>query len=182
MRADERIDTVIAAARAAPTAPAGAHRGGRPLELTDAQLLEVIGGMVADGTLQGTGRRVRVAGHRPGLEPEMRERVETLLAGMREAGFEPPRVDGPAARLGIPAPLIGQLRDVGDLVVVAPGIDYARETWIALQARLDALSESGPMSPARVRAALRLGRRHADAVLTAWRAERDRVRSRRPRG
>ncbi len=109
MAADVRVDTVVGAVRATPRAAPG-HRGSAPLALDDAGVRRVIDGMVAAGALVRRGHRVRLPQHRPRLDPVMRERADRLLDGLREARAEPPRVDGPAARLGITPAVLAQLR------------------------------------------------------------------------
>lgn len=181
LRADARVDAVIAELRAAPRQPPG-HRGSTPLLLDDAALRSVIDEMVASGALARTGHRIRLPDHAPELDPEMRTRVERLLAGMREAGAAPPRIDGTAARLGIPPSVLAQLRAAGELVAVAPGIDYPRDVWEALRARIDAMAARGPLAVGPVRDRLRASRRHAEAILAYWRGERRRLRPRRRGG
>jgi hypothetical protein len=121
--------------------------------------------MGVDGRLVRTGRRVRLPDAAPGLGPEMQERVDRLLEGLRSAGADPPRVDGIAARLGIPPSVIEQLRAAGVLRHIGPGIDYPSDVWASIHARLDGLS--GAMSVARVRDTLHTSRRHAEAILAA---------------
>jgi hypothetical protein len=169
MAADFRVDAVVEAARAVPRAPSG-HRGSTELRLSDADLRTVVDALVSAGRFSRRGHRVRLADHQPTLERADRERVEQLLSGLREAGFAPPRVDGIAARLGITPPLLVQLRRSGQLVAVAPGIDYPADVWQEITRRLDRLS--GPMNVARVRDELRTSRRHAEAILSLRRAER----------
>jgi len=183
MRPDVRVDSVIEAARGVPAGRSPRHRGAEVLELDDRQMLEVIDGMVASGRLARSGRRVRLPEHVPELQAEMRERVDRMLDGLRAAGPEPPRVEALAARLGIPAAVIQQLRATGELVTAAPGIDYPRDAWEALRDRLVRVAASGPLTVGRVRDALHTSRRHAEALLALRRAERDRLRrSRRPGG
>lgn len=181
MDADVRVDTVVAAVRATPRPTAG-HRGSTPLTLDDAGVRLVIDDMVRAGSVVRRGHRVRLPDHRPGLDPVMRERADRLLDGLREAGAEPPRVDGPAARLGIPPAVLAQLRRSGELVAVAPGIDYPGDVWASITGRVDRLTERGPLSVARLRDELRTSRRHAEAILTFRRAERRRLRPRRRAG
>jgi hypothetical protein len=177
MRPDVRLDTLMATARAAhPGRPAG-HRGAAPLELDDAGLLAVVDELAAAGRVVRRGRRVRLPDHRPGLEPVMLERVERLLDGLREAGLEPPRVESVAARLGIPAGVVNQLRASGELVSLAPGIDYPRATWEALRERVDRIAASGPLTVARTRDHLRTSRRHAEAILARRREEKGNLRT-----
>jgi hypothetical protein len=175
MKPDVRVDALLAAVRAAPR-PAPGHRGAAPLDLDDAALMAVIDGLVTGRQLVRHGHRVALAGHRPSLDPELRERVDRLLDGLREAGAEPPRVDGIAARLGVTPAALAQLRQSGELVAVAPGIDYPRDVWETLRSHVDRLSRSGGMTVARLRDELRTSRRHAEAILAYRRAERKRLR------
>ena len=168
MRADLRADVVLRELRADPgeRIPSG-HRGGGSLrELSDAELLAVMEALVASGKLLRRGHRVRLPDHEPILlDPEMRDRVGLLMAGLREAGAEPPRVDGVAERMGIPVGVIAQLRSAGELVQVADGIDYPRAVAGELQARLGEMASRGPLTVARVRDELRTSRRHAEALI-----------------
>jgi hypothetical protein len=182
MRPDVRLDTVLQAARAIPAERPAGHRGAVRLALDDEQLMAVIDELAAAGRVVRHGRRVRLADHRPRLEPVMRERVDRLLAGLRQAGPNPPRVDAVAARLGIPEAVLAGLRSAGELVPLAAGIDYPRDSWEALRERVDRVAASGPLTVARVRDQLRTTRRHAEAILAGWRAERRRLRLRRPGG
>lgn len=175
MKPDVRVDALLAAVRAAPR-PAPGHRGAAPLKLNDAALLDVVDGLVERGALVREGHRVRLPDHRPDLDPELRERVDRLLEGLREARYEPPRVDGIAARLGVTPSALGQLRQSGELVSVAPGIDYPRDVWEAIRDHVDRLSHSGGMTVGRLRDELRTSRRHAEAILAYRRAERRRLR------
>jgi len=166
LAADLRMDALVSRVRsiAARSRPRG-HRGGTPLTLADAELRRVIDDLAADGRLLRSGRRLRLPEARSGLDPEMGERVETLLAGLRAAGSNPPRVDGIAARLGIPPNVVDQLRASGALRSIAPGIDYPADVWAALRARVDEMP--GSVSVARLRDELRTSRRHAEAILAA---------------
>ncbi len=176
LRTDVRVDTVVAETRAAEPRRASGHRGSLPLSLTDADLRAVVDGLVASGTMLRQGHRVRLADHAPVLDPIMRERVEQLLTVLREAGLTPPPAEGVAARLGIPAALIDQMRIAGELVAVGPRIDYPGDVWVALRARVDAIAERGPLTVRHVRDQLRATRRHAEAILAYWRAEGRRLR------
>lgn len=181
LRSDIRVDAVIAELRDAPRQSAG-HRGSAAITLDDAALRRVVDDLVDRGELIRAGHRVRLAQHAPTLDPAMRDRVDRLLAGMREAGIATPRIDGSASRLGIPPVVLAQLRAAGELVEIAPGIDYPHDVWVALRARVDAISEHGPLTIRRVRDQLRATRRHAEAILDYWRAERRRLKSRRRGG
>ena len=121
--------------------------------------------MADDGRLTRNGRRVGLPDVAPSLEPEMAERVDRLMEGLRSAGAEPPRVDGLASRLGITPTVLDQLRAGGQLRQIAPGIDYPADVWSSLQARIEGMR--GPMSVARLRDELHTSRRHAEAMLGA---------------
>ena len=101
MRADVRTDALLHELRSDPgeRLPPG-HRGGGSLrEFSDAELLAVMEALVEAGNLVRRGHRVRLSDHTPILlDPQMRDRVGRLMTGLREAGAEPPRVDGVAAR------------------------------------------------------------------------------------
>jgi len=166
MSADLRVDALVRRVRsAAGRKPPPRHRGAAPLTLDDADLRRVIDDMADDARLSRVGRRVGLPSARPELDPEMAERVDRLLEGLRAAGAEPPRVDGLAARIGIPPAVIDQLRAGGMLRQVAPGIDYPADVWSALLARVEGMR--GPLSVARVRDELGTSRRHAEAILDA---------------
>lgn len=174
-----RVDALASRVRSAAAArPAARHRGGAPLELGDAALRHVIDDLAASGALQRAGRRVRLPDADVGLDAEMAGRVESLMTGLRASGASPPRVDGVAARLGIPPPILDQLRAAGRLRHVAPGIDYPSDVWVALRARVDDMS--GTVTVARLRDELRTSRRHAEAILAAVGA-RPRAARARPR-
>jgi hypothetical protein len=174
---DLRMDALVTRINAlAARRPPSRHRGGTRLELDEPDLRRVIDDLVSAGTLVRSGRRLRLADAEPGLDPEMAERVDRLMAGLRAAGAAPPRVDGIAARLGIPPPVINQLRSGGRLRQIAPGIDFPAEVWSALRARLEDLH--GTLTVARVRDELHTTRRHAEAILAAT---GDRPRSSAPR-
>jgi hypothetical protein len=166
LSADLRVDALVRRVRsAAGRKPPPRHRGATPLTLEDPELRRVIEEMADDGRLSRVGRRIGLPAARPDMDPEMGNRVERLMEGLRSAGAEPPRVEGLAARLGIPPAVIDQLRAGGMLRQVAPGIDYPADVWSALQARVEGMR--GPLSVARVRDELHTSRRHAEAILAA---------------
>jgi hypothetical protein len=163
---DLRMDALVArVADLATRRRPSSHRGGTPLELEEAELRRVIDDLVTAGVLVRSGRRLRLADAEPSIDPEMAERVAQLIAGLRAAGASPPRVEGIAARLGIPQAVIDQLRAAGHLRQIAPGIDYPAEVWSSLRARLEGMP--GTINVARVRDELHTTRRHAEAILAA---------------
>jgi hypothetical protein len=172
LRRDVRVDTLVGELRAGEPGRASGHRGRQPLMLTDWELRSVVDDMVTAGALLRTGHRVQLPDVAPMLDPIMQERVDRLLAILASAGAMPPPVESVANGLGIPAALVDQLRGTGDLVPVAPRIDYARDTWDEISGRLDRLAETGPLSVGLVRDELGTARRHAEAIL--------RYRKRRP--
>lgn len=166
LSADLRTDAVVSRVRAlASHSRPASHRGAIRLTLTDAELRRVIDEMAADGRLLRNGRRLRLPEAQSELDPGMAERVETLLGGLRASGADPPRVDGIAARLGIPPSVVEQLRTSGRLRQIGPGIDFPADVWAALRTRVEEMR--GPMSIARLRDELRTSRRHAEAILAA---------------
>ena len=177
LSADLRTDSVVSRVRAlGGRARPASHRGAVRLTLTDAELRRVIDEMAAEGRLLRNGRRLRLPEASSELDPEMGERVETLMAGLRASGADPPRVDGIAARLGIPPSVLEQLRTSGRLRQIGPGIDFPADVWAALRTRVEEMR--GPMSIARLRDELRTSRRHAEAILAAVGDRPGRPRSR----
>ncbi len=170
LRADVRVDRVIAELRSADPARPSAHRGRQPLGLSDVDLRTVVDCMVGEGTLVRHGHRVQLAGRDARLDPEMGRRIDQLLAVLGAAGATPPSAESIAARLGIPAALLDQLRANGDLLQVAPRIDYAPAAWAEISARLDRVAGEGPLSVGLVRDQLQTTRRHAEAILRLRRA------------
>lgn len=173
LRADVRVDRLIADLRAADPARPSRHRGRQPSTLSDAQLRAVVDAMVASGTLRRTGHRVQLLEDTRRLDATMQERIDRLLAVLGEAGATPPPAESVAARLGIPSALVDQMRANGDLVQVAPRIDYPRVVWTEVSARLDHLSAAAPLSVRLVRDELGTTRRHAEAILRRHASKRD---------
>ena len=172
LKADVRVDTLVAELRASERVRPSSHRGAAPLLLDDAALRAVVDSLVLRGSLERTGHRVRLPEHAPTLDPVMRERVDLLLAGLASAGATPPPVEGIASRLGIPSVVVDQLRASGELVSLEAGIDYPRSTWTELEERLARMAARGPLSVSRVRDELRATRRHAEAILRRRRGAR----------
>lgn len=172
LRPDTRVDTLIAEVRADAFGRPAGHRGTKPQTLTDRELWAVVDGMVASGELLRSGHRVQLPiGAGPTFDPIMRERVDLLLTTLTAAGAMPPPVAGVAARLGIPAALVDQLRAAGELVNIGPRIDLTRDSWATISARLDRLAAAGPLSIAAVRDDLDTARRIAEHILQHWNAE-----------
>jgi hypothetical protein len=174
LRSDVRVDRLISELRAADPPKPSAHRGRQPLTVTDGELRAVVDELVVSGAVRREGHRVSLPHEAPTLDPIMRERVDRLLATLREGGATPPPAEVVASRLGIPAALLDQLRAAGDLVAVGPRIDYPRATWATIDAQLDSLAVEAPLSVRTVRDALRTTRRHAAAIARRHAAERDR--------
>jgi hypothetical protein len=168
LRAEIRTDALLREVRADPgeRLPAG-HRGGGSLSIaSDGELLEVVDALVESGRLVRRGHGLRLPDHQPGFAgTEMRRRVDEMMEQLGAGGALPPRVEGIAARLGIPPGAIAQLRAAGELVQPAAGIDYPRAVAEKLLARLDELAHVGPLTVTRVRDELGTSRRHAEALL-----------------
>lgn len=170
-----RIDGLVARIRADPAEhrPLG-HRGAARLALDDAELRRVLHDLVASGAIERDGRRVRLAGDARALDPRMRERVELLIAELRSAGAHPPRVERPAARLGVTPAVLDQLRRAGELVSVGPGVDYPRDVHAGLSRHIEAMAAEGTLSVARLRDDLGTSRRYAEALVRYRGVERHR--------
>ena len=151
--------------RAAEPSRPSAHRGRRPLNLVDAQLRTVVDGLVESGLLRREGHRVSLSGEAPALDPIMQRRVDELIEALAVAGATPPPAERVAARLGIPAALLDQLRASGELVAAGPRIDFPRASWAMIGAQLGVLAAGGPLSVRAVRDELGTTRRHAEAIL-----------------
>jgi hypothetical protein len=165
LSSDLRVDTLVADMRAAEPVRGRGHRGRQPVILVDADLRRVVDEMVATGALLRRGHRVRLPDSGAGLDPIMRGRVDELMATLRSGGVSPPPVDGVAARLGIPAALVDQLRDSGGLVAVGPRIEYPLETWDEITRQLDRLAAERTVSVGLVRDEFGTTRRRAEAIL-----------------
>ncbi|HET7083021.1 MAG TPA: hypothetical protein VFJ00_04860 [Candidatus Limnocylindria bacterium] len=167
------MDTLIAELRTGEPARASSHRGQQLLGLTDGELRTVVDAMVADGVLRRTGHRVHLSGDGMALDPIMRGRVDELLRTLTAAAAKPPPTDAVAARLGIPAALLDQLRATGELVSLGPRMDLTRESWATILARLERLAAAGPLSVVIVRDDLDSARRFAERILKRWESLRD---------
>jgi hypothetical protein len=128
----------------------------------------VVDGLVDSGALLRTGHRVRLAEHGQHPDELMRARVAALLATLTAAGATPVSADGVAARLGIPPPLLDQLRAAGEVIGLGPRIDLTRESWARISGRLDQLAGRGGPTVAGIRDDLETARRFAEAFLRHW--------------
>lgn len=169
LRLDALMGRIVQAQRPASSR----HRGGRAVELGWDELLEAIDALADRGLLVRDGRRVALVGGGAGLGPEMRERADALIDTLLQGGATPPRAEAVARRLGLPPGVVASLRQAGELVEVAPGIDYPRDVLEVLLDRLDAVARDGSITTSEVAAALGTSRRYADA-LRAHAARRDR--------
>jgi selenocysteine-specific elongation factor len=175
LQPDHRLDAVRAAVRGTPTARSPRHRGGTAVPLDDAAFDAALDALVASGRVRRLGRRLSLAGERPTLGPEMRGRVDALLAELRAAGAAPPRVEGAARRLGIPPAVLEGLRSAGELVALAPGIDYPADLLADLERRLRAPT-TGRLTRTAIVDQLGVSRRYADALLAHLSRDRRAVR------
>lgn len=168
LRPDVRVDTLVGEVRRGEPGRSTGHRGRQPLALSDRELRLVMDGMVVAGALLREGHRVQLPDASPSLDPIMRQRVNRLLATLAAGGATPPPADAVATRLGIPPALVDQLRAAGELISVAPRIDYPRDTWLMISRRLDQLAADGPPSVRMIRDDLDTARRFAEAILHRW--------------
>jgi hypothetical protein len=166
MAVDLRIDGLLALLREDDRRPVS-HRGAAPLDLTDAELFDVLDGLQSRGEVERDGHRVRVAGHRPQLGPEMRRRADALLTELGTTAASPPRAEPLARRLGLPDGVLDALRQSGELVQLAPGVEYPRDVLADLLSRL----RGRGLTVAQVRDELGTSRRYAAPLLEA--AERE---------
>lgn len=141
------------------------HRGAGLLELDAAGIVELVDDLVVGGTLLREGHRVRLAGWEPPTAPETRQRIDRLMAELRNAGATPPRADAVARRIGLAPAMLDGLRRSGRLVPIGSGIDLPAETLAGLLSRIDELAHDGRLTEGRVRDALGTTRRHAHALL-----------------
>lgn len=163
-----RVEAVVARvlAEAARSSLPSSHRGGGQLRLDAAAVNELLVAMEARGLVARAGRRVALPGRRPSLDPETRRRADALLAEMRAAGMRPPPIRVLARHAGLPDAVLEYLRQTGELVSVAPDVDYPADTLRAAEQRFHELAAAeGGVSAAAFRDALGAGRRHAVALL-----------------
>jgi hypothetical protein len=172
MAPDLRVDGLWARVTRASAGASANHRGGGA-SLERADFEAALEALVEQGAVLRAGRRVRLARGGAGLGPEMRHRADKLLGVLRSAGRTPPRADGVARRLGLPAGVLDGLRASGELVQVAPGIDYPRDVLDLLLADLSTLAPGEVASAGLLAASLGVARRHAEA-LRAYATQRDR--------
>ncbi|MEO8509902.1 MAG: hypothetical protein ABI534_01525 [Chloroflexota bacterium] len=164
---DIRVDAVVAELRRSGASRPASHRGGGTLPLTDAELRSVVDDLVERGELVRTGHRVRLPSHVATLPDAWRERADALLAALRAESPAPPRADAVARRLGLPEAALDYLRGSGELVSLAPGIDYPADVAEELIAVAQTLAEEGTLSVAALREAIGGTRRYAAAIIGA---------------
>ncbi len=128
---DIRTDALIAMLREAPARPRS-HRGATPLALDDNELRGVLDDLVARGEVQRAGHRVWLVGHVAQLDGGARGAADALLAELGAAGASPPRVEPIARRLGVSEWTIDALRQSGELVTLASGVEYPRDVLARL--------------------------------------------------
>jgi hypothetical protein len=162
-----RVDAVLSRALASPDLRPATHRGAGRLHLDHRPLRALVEDMVSRGRLVADGRRIRLSDHRPELGLDMRRRADELLGELRAAGASPPRAAAVARRVGLPEPVLDHLRATGELVAVAPEIDYPDDVYRQLRdAALGFAGEHGRLpSVAEYRSAIGASRRYAAALL-----------------
>lgn len=170
---DIRVDAVVAELRRSGTARPASHRGGGTLPLTDAELRQIVDDLVERGELLRAGHRVRLPSHVAALPDAWRERADALIEALRAESPAPPRADAVARRLGLPEAALDYLRTSGELVALAPGIDYPADVARELLAVARRLAEAGTLSVATLREAIGGTRRYAAAIIGALADDED---------
>ena len=165
LQPDHRIDAVRRAVQAAPTARSRRHRGGSVRAIDDPTFDAALDALVAAGRVERNGRRIQLTGNRPVLGDQMRARANALLDALRAAGVTPPRAETVARNLGVPVAVVEGMRAAGELVSIAPGIDYPADVLADLVEHL-AGAVTGEPSRAAIIDELGVSRRYADALLS----------------
>lgn len=162
-----RIDALAVRTQETVDRRPASHRGAGRLLLDVTPLRALVEQMVERGRLARDGRRVRLPGQKPVLGHEMRRRADHLLAELREAGASPPRTAVVARRIGLPEAVVAHLRSGGELVAVAPDIDYPADVYQNLRDAVLAFADEHGRLPsvAEYRGAIRASRRYAAALL-----------------
>ena len=167
LAASFRADLIAARATRSASAPrARSHRGSASLDVTPHDVRGALASLAERGEVRRSGRRFALAGREPRLDPETRRRADLLLDRLRAAAGRLPPVARLAREMGIPGAALTYLRESGELVSVAQGIDYPADVLRAVADRLVEIARpEGSVSVARFRDALGIGRRHAVALL-----------------
>lgn len=164
---DVRVDALVAELRSSGASRPASHRGGGPLPLSDGELREVVEDLVARGELLRAGHRVRLPSHVAVLPDAWRDRADALIEALRAESPTPPRADAVARRLGLPDAALDYLRTSGELVALAPGIDYPADVARELLAVARRLAQEGRLSVAALREEIGGSRRYAAALIAA---------------
>lgn len=170
---DIRVDALVGELRRSGASRPASHRGGGTLPLTDAELRSVVDDLVERGELVRIGHRVRLPSHVATLPGAWRERADALIAALRTESPSPPRADAVARRLGLPEAALDHLRTSGELVSLAPGIDYPADVAEELLAVARRLADEGSLSVASLREAIGGTRRYAAAIIGALEDDED---------
>src|SRR5579872_3312070 len=120
----------------------------------------------SDGVATEDGPFVRLQTHSVTFSPEQERLIATLKEVLREAGVSPPDRADLEAELGISSELTDALIAQGQLVEVAAGLVYERDTLAAIVARIRADIEAhGPRTVAQIRDLLNASRKYALALV-----------------
>ncbi len=125
--------------------------------------------LVAEGAVARIGHRVRLAGDRVALGGSARDDADRLVAELAANGASPPPADALARRIGVAAWIVDALRASGELVVLAPRVEYPRAVLESLLARF----EGRGLGVAEIRDELATSRRYAKALHAALTRERE---------
>lgn len=164
---DVRVDALVAELRASERGRPASHRGGGSLPMTDSDLRVIVDRLVERGEVVRRGHRVRLPSHLAVLPDGWRQRADALVDVLRQESPTPPRAEAVARRLGLPEPALEHLRATGELVSVAPGIDYPSDVYAGLLGVARGLADDGTLTVAALRAAIGGTRRYASAIIAA---------------
>jgi selenocysteine-specific elongation factor len=123
----------------------------------------LIARLVAAGRLERDDEVVRDPSRRPGLPPTLLAAMDRLVPLLRTPA--PPPLAEAARAAACPPEGVRALESSGRIVLVAPDLAYATETYRDLESLALALAADGPLTPAALRDATGTSRKYALAIL-----------------
>ena len=121
----------------------------------------------AQGTATEDGPFVRLVDHAVRFSAEQQRSIDQLLLVLREAGVSPPDRAELEAELHVSGELTDALLAKGELVEVAAGLVYDRQTLEEIVARIRAAIEhDGPRTVAQIRDMLDASRKYVLALVS----------------